>query len=141
MSRRLPGRHGVAVLGPLTLSLFVISCGSNAPPLYPVRGQVFFENQPAAGATVVFHAGEANTHKPSGVVGADGSFTLSTFPHGDGAPAGEYTVAVTWYPPGAREEATPKSKLPARYANPITSNLKASVKPADNTLEPFKLTK
>jgi hypothetical protein len=113
--------------------------------LYPVKGQVFYLDHPAAGAQVVFQpagetpVGEAVT--PSGTVAADGSFTLSTYPHGDGAPAGEYNVLVTWYPPNARELENPVNKLPAKYAEPGSTLLKATVKEGDNVLEPFRLTK
>jgi hypothetical protein len=118
--------------------------GGGGPKLYPVRGTVLFQDQPAAGATVVFHPVAATNHstpKPSGVVKPDGTFTLTTHPHGDGAPAGEYVVVVTWYGEGARSVENPVSKLPARYADGQASPLKATVKDGPTELEPFKLTK
>jgi hypothetical protein len=110
--------------------------------LYPVTGKVLYQDKPAEGAQIVFHATDpqANPHKPSGVVGADGTFTLTTHPHGDGAPAGEYTAVVTWYGENARDEGA-KNKLPAKYADATKSGLKATVKPEPTTLEPFRLTK
>ncbi|WP_410962276.1 hypothetical protein, partial [Salmonella sp. SAL4355] len=86
-----------------------------------------FEGQPAAGATVVLHPVDAATSssaaKPSGVVGADGTFTLATHPHGAGAPAGEYAVVVTWYHKGARQAENSQNKLPASYADPTQTPL------------------
>jgi hypothetical protein len=125
-----------AVLVPLA------SCGSSVK-LYPVRGKVFYDGQPAEGATVVFHrkGGPADSPKPSGTVGADGSFALSTHPHGDGAPAGDYEVIITWYPPNSRGAENPKNKLPARYTDPAQSGLKATVRDGPTELEPFQLTK
>src|SRR5262245_54548624 len=116
------------------LALALTSCGGGGPKLYPVRGKVLFANQPTEGATVVFHpaGGGANTPKPGGTVEADGSFTLHTYPHGDGAPPGEYGVAVTWFPPNARSLDNPKNKLPARYADPAQSRLTATVKAQSN---------
>lgn len=123
------------------LSLLVASCGDGGPTLYPVSGKVEFNGQPAEGATVVLHPADPQAPKPSGTAGADGTFTLRTHPHGEGAPAGEYAVVVTWYPPNAREVENPKNKLPARYADPAQSGLKATVKAGPTELEPFKLTK
>jgi hypothetical protein len=123
-------------------AVLLASCGSDGPKLYPVSGKVLFLDKPAEGAQVVFHlvGGDTNAPKPAGTAGPDGTFTLSTFPHGDGAPAGEYQVVVTWYGDNAREEGA-RNKLPARYADAQQSGLKATVKPEATQLEPFKLTK
>jgi hypothetical protein len=123
------------------LALLAASC-SSGPKLYPVKGQVFFDNKPAEGATVVFHLkdGPADAPKPSGTVGADGSFTLNTYPHGDGAPAGQYMVLITWYPPNARDLDNPKNQLPEVYGTP-SSPLTATVKEGPNEIEPFRIPK
>lgn len=123
------------------LSLLVASCGDGGPKLYPVSGKVEFNGQPAEGATVVLHPTDPNSPKPSGTVGADGSFTLQTHPYGEGAPAGDYAVIITWYPPNSRGVENPKSKLPPRYADPTQSGLKATVQAGPTELELFKLTK
>jgi hypothetical protein len=122
--------------------LAVMSC-SDGPKLHPVHGSVFYLDQPAEGATVVFQPmnAEANALTPSGVVGGDGKFKLRTHPHGEGAPAGEYIVLVTWYPPDARDQDNPKNRLPERYANQKSTPLRATVKSGTNELEPFRLTK
>ena len=86
--------------------------------------------------------GEAGTLVPSGAVGADGSFTVSTHPHGPGAPAGEYLVLVSWYPSDGRSLANPKNKLPAKYEDPGKTPLpKVTVKPGPNDLGMLALTK
>ena len=77
--------------------------------------------------------------KPAGAVGADGSFTLQTYPQGEGAPEGDYLVLVTWYPPNARELENPKNKLPEKYADQTAGLLKATVKAGQNDLAPFLL--
>ena len=139
-------RHALPWLatGLLLTLLGTSGCERGAAAVGSVRGKVLFNGQPAEGATVVFHpagSSEPGTLKPSGTVGADGTFTLTTFPHGDGAPAGEYAVAVTWLPPDARGMDNPKNKLPARYADPAQSGLKATVAAGPNELKPFELTK
>jgi len=127
--------------------LAVISgCKKSSAKLYPVKGKVLFKDQPAEGAKVVFvPAGEENAQyrgaRPAATVTADGSFEMRTEPHGVGAPPGEYTVMVTWFPP--RDEnpnANPKNKLPNKYGDPTNPLLKATVKEGENTLEPFKIT-
>src|SRR5947209_6748196 len=73
-------RPAVVVL-PVLIALVCTSCQGGVP-CYPVRGQVFVNGKPAAGATVVFHAeGDAgpNAVQPSAVVEADGSFALRSF--------------------------------------------------------------
>lgn len=127
----------------LGLALLALSCGAAGPPLYQVRGKVFFQDKPAEGAVVVFHPSKSTPEalRPSGVVDADGCFSLNTHPHGAGAPAGDYGVVITWLPANARQAENARNKLPARYADPQAPILKATVKEGANELEPFKLTR
>jgi hypothetical protein len=140
MKSRPVGWVGVALV-----AVGMMSCGGGGgPTLYPVSGAVFFEGKPAEGATVVFHPadGDAGKPKPSGTVAADGKFTLDTYPRGPGAPAGDYLVLVTWYPPDARSMDNPKNKLPARYADAAAADvLKATVQAGPTDLAPFQLKK
>ena len=120
------------------------ACGPSGPELHSVQGRVFFMDQSAAGAQVVFHptGGAASQGAlANGAVKPDGSFTLSTYPHGEGARAGEYEVLVTWFPENARELDNPQNKLPAKYSRHGDAQLKATVKAGENKLEPFRLTK
>ena len=90
---------------------------------------------PTAGRHIVYAVEGAAT------VSADGSFELRTDPHGVGAPAGDYAVLITWFPP--RDEnpnSNPKNKVPNKYSDPGKPLLKVTVKEGENTLEPFKLT-
>lgn len=120
-----------------------LSCGSSGPTLFPVSGSVMFEGQPAEGATVILEPvdGGLETSKPSGTVAADGSFTVSTYPHGNGAPAGEYTILISWYADDARQLENPKNKLPDKYADAATTPLpKVKVQSGNNEIPPIKLT-
>jgi hypothetical protein len=146
MVGRIQSRLGQAA-AVASLAVLLSSCGSGGPQLYPVKGSVLYEDKPAEGATVVFHPvnGQPDAPKPSGVVGKDGTFILRTHPHGEGAPEGDYLVAVTWFdaPAPAKKEGRdppdPKSKLSELYADATKSGLKATVNPGENNLEPFKL--
>jgi hypothetical protein len=127
----------------LLVMLSGVSCVPSGPKLHPVSGTVHYEGRPAEGATVILDplGGAAERAKPTGTVAADGSFTVSTHPHGDGAPAGEYAVLVTWFPADARQTDNPKNKLPEKYADPVKTPLpRVTVRDGSNVLEPIKLT-
>src|SRR5690606_19402348 len=82
--------------------LSAVGCGPPAevrPVLIPVQGSLLVNGKPAAGAMVVFHpAGGASIDergsRPKATVLPDGSFEVTTYQAGDGAPAGDYDVAV-----------------------------------------------
>src|SRR6476659_7523850 len=74
-----------------------LACGRSAPAVYPVRGEVFFNGQPASGATVHFLPADADEGSPAyATVQEDGSFELSTYGTYDGAEVGEYVVTLSW---------------------------------------------
>jgi hypothetical protein len=183
------------------VAVICAGCSRSGPTLYPVRGTLLFEGQPARGATLVLHPlGNADPKaiKPRSFVERDGSFEVFTRAAGDGAPAGEYVVTVLGrmgpgpggpgrqppaggkrgpgFPaaaamkrgPGIRPAMTGKGapgmaprgagkrgpgaappggawaplvELPARYQRPETSDLRITVQPGDNDLEPLVLKK
>jgi hypothetical protein len=124
------------------LVLLCSSCSSGRKPVYPVHGQVSFEDQPIPGALVVFHpqgTDAGTTEKSFAKTGLDGTFTLGTYEPADGAPAGNYLVTVElWLSSGQGDEG-PTSRLPPRYASPNTSGLTATVETGPNELKPFEL--
>lgn len=128
----------------------VTACKKSSVKLYPVKGKVLFKGQPAEGAQVVFRPAAENAgggsppnttqSNPYADVRADGTFVLRTEPHGEGAPAGDYVVMISWYTRSDPEDPlSSKSKLPAKYADPTNPILKATVKESDNDLPPFDL--
>jgi hypothetical protein len=125
------------------------ACGrSDRKVVVPVEGKVLFESRPAQYALVVFHpvGGSENEPRPSGRVGADGTFTLTTYDAGDGAPPGEYTVTVEWWlttgssnnPSGY--DRPPVNRLPPRYGKAETSGLRVRITDGKTSLPPFNLT-
>ena len=126
------------------------SGGPSRPAVYPVKGQVFVNTtQPAAGALVVFHPLSSELTKqsaarPFAYVRDDGSFQLTTYSEGDGAPAGEYGVTVVWEAPPKsggprlREGGTP-DRLGGRYGNPNSPRLKATVQSRGENVFRFDL--
>jgi hypothetical protein len=138
-------RHAARAMLAL-LAVLVLSCGgARRKPVYPVRGQVFAgKDQPAAGALIVFHpVAEDDPNKPRALVEEDGSFSLTTYDKGDGAPEGEYVVTIEWRPPSANPFAAKKNepdKLKGRYVDPKKSKLHFRIeKKAENVLDPIRL--
>jgi len=129
------------------------SCGGpDRIPVHPVHGKVFCQGQPAVHAYVVFHpvggSEEVQKIRPAGRVGDDGSFSLTTYVSGDGAPAGDYQVTVGW--PGPAPGTDPNSedpeailsgpdRLQGRYQDPKTSGLTATVTEGENEIPPFEI--
>lgn len=135
-------RRAALVTGVL-LSLFaLVGCGQKGPVLYPVTGKITgSDGKPLERATVVFHpVGTVgpNAVKPRGTVGADGTFTLTSHTSGDGAPAGEYRVTVELWSAGKGDD-PPTNRLPAKFANPDSSGLTATVGDGPTELKPFVL--
>jgi hypothetical protein len=128
-------------------AIFATSCGGRRAT---VEGQVFCDGKPAIGAVVFFSpkgADDLTARRASGVVGPDGTFTLSTAKPGDGVAPGEYIVTIVW-PEEVKtnkltmspEEQAPADRLQGRYADRSRSTLHATVKPGKNKLQAFEIT-
>jgi hypothetical protein len=117
-------------------------------PLVPAAGQVSWAGRPLAGARVVLvplGPDAAGRPRPAALSGPDGIFRLSTYAKEDGAPAGQYAVAVTWGGPHAAGSAASPLALSAapdyfrgRYGDPKTSGLRLTVGPGGE-LTPINL--
>jgi hypothetical protein len=116
---------------------------------YPVSGQVLLDSKPVPGATVVFHPVDASTFKweerPQGNTDNQGRFTLTTYATNDGAPAGEYKVAIAILAQGEddgsdQHKRVGKSvRIPPNYNSHQKSGLTAKVESRETNLEPFSL--
>lgn len=108
-------------------------------PTFPVKGKVFFDGTPAAGAQVVFHYVDPATKKTGRLADAfaepDGTFVLTTYNAFDGAPSGDYAVTVIQRQPWLDAQGKPgRSLLPDRYAKPETTDLRARVGNTSNDI-------
>ena len=131
-------RHGVILV--LASCLYLTGCEAvpeHQKGTIPATGIVTFSGSPVAGATVTFLALKQG-RSASAITDAQGRYALTTFRRGDGALPGDYNVivmkfdAVTGDTTGkkyvpAQEVPEPKNQLPARYAQPGKSGLKATV--------------
>ena len=130
--------------------------GSDQPAISPVTGTVTQGGTPVAGATVTF-VPTGDGPSAAGVTDASGKYTLSTYAGGAGAVPGQYGVKIVKFETpddaggggvgidskeyeaaqqagAAAEAAEPKNLLPAKYADPATSNLTATVDEGNNTI-------
>jgi hypothetical protein len=156
--RRSSRRRSRAIVLAAGLSTGLCSCGgaSSGPlTLHPAGGQVLFQGKPLPGVQVLFRPTgldkDAPATVPMGRTDDEGKFRLASFVPGesrpsDGAPAGDYLVAISTPARSdsidfTRKEAakTGPDLLQRRFADPRTSGLKATIRPGPNALEPFDL--
>lgn len=96
------------------IALTLAGCsGPPAPVMVPVTGKVLSNGQPVTAGAIYLHPDAANLYqndKPSSLLQTDGSFTIKTYPFGDGVPPGKYRVTLA-------------PELAARMKKPIYSQV------------------
>lgn len=120
-------------------TIYYLSLPASDPPhilaTYPTEGVLLYRGKPLAGARVTFVPEEhgKTLYKPVGSTAADGSYKLSTFRQGDGAPVGRYKILVRW--------TSPRAENPfLKYADPESTTLRAVIANTTlNQIEPFDL--
>ena len=133
----------------LLIAVLPVLCGCSDGKLktYPVSGQVLYNGQPLKKVDLAFHAVDPKNdigYPPHATTDDEGKFVLAGYMKDDGAPAGEYKVAIAFIPePNVADEGSDQSKrmmfqLPEKYLKKETG-IAVTVKPGVNTLEPFKL--
>lgn len=126
------------------IAIACLGCGGEdwQAETYPAHGRVTINGEPAGGAVVELHStGEepdARNSRPWAIVQEDGSYTLSTYEKGDGAPVGDYVVTLRW-PPQASEP-TLADRLGGAYSNASRSERKVAITEGDNDLPPIEIT-
>ena len=119
----------------LLITCMTTGCDDGRIPVFPVRGKVTLDGQPAVGAFVKFKMinGTEQTKwmMPQGTTEEDGTFRLDTYEIGDGAPEGNYNVFINWPTPEEGVETTAPESLEfirEKYANREEPQLQAEVK-------------
>ena len=140
--RNLIPRFSILSCVVVCLCAFISGCGKSEVrlPVYKVSGKVVQNGTGLANASVVFHAKEKKEGfvAPRATTAADGSFELTTYAKGDGAPVGDYQVTISlWVTDKPEIGAT--NHLPPELSLPESSGLKATVAASENALEPFKI--
>ena len=140
--------HIEQLLVMLTSAAFLIGCGgdSGKPKLVKVSGKVTYNGKPVTKGLVSFvpasGPGTQTGQAATGEIGADGSYTLTTFDNGDGAVLGEHKVLVQSQEedpaikgrgmpiPDARGQVNikpPKFLVPEKYATAENTPLRITV--------------
>lgn len=135
-------------LSVLVLSvLFMISgCGGDGrPPTYPTKGKILIKGKGYSDVVVLFHpvgGKKDDVPLPRGATSEDGTFEITTFKKGDGAPAGEYNVTIMYESvssPLNRNKKRPPA-FPTTFTQPNSTPLKATIEAKEmNSLPEFKV--
>lgn len=116
---------------PLLVGLLVVGCGG----MGQVDGKVVWaDGKPAgdlAGSLVVFESAEMKI-SARGNIRPDGTFVIGTNAADDGAPVGEYEVAVMEHRAAPEGQPVPPAKMDLKHSNLKTSGLKVTVKSGMN---------
>jgi hypothetical protein len=124
----------VTVLGLLFFSAGLVGCGPARAPTGKVSGKVTLQGQPLSSGVVLF-SNEKLGAGASAKLDPTGSYQLDA-----PLPVGSYQVAVQPPPPPAPHEMPqaappPRTNIPAKYQDPKTSELKATVNEGSNTAD------
>lgn len=115
--------------------LQLIGCGSSGPKVYPVTGEVVFEDGVVLqGGLVEFSSAERDM-SATGRIGPDGTFRLTTVKDGDGAIAGLHrAIVITTYGDDViqhHHDAKTLRRAAKKFASYATSGLKFTVTPGE----------
>ena len=142
--RRIILTAGSLLVAGLLVIMFAAGCsGRKGPKLYPVKGMIYINGQPAKDVNVMFTPvtpfEDGLLLSPAGATDDDGSFRLTSFDADDGAPAGEYLVTVIYPMSRFNKNLNGIDRLKGKYSNPKSSGLKATIEPKANDLPPIQL--
>jgi hypothetical protein len=126
--------------------LALAGCGEKELPVFPVAGKVSYAGQVPVGAQVVLHSTTDSlppTVVPTATVQPDGSFQLSVYRPGDGAPAGDYVATIQWFKVVQTDGGSGRGPnvLPKAYADPVSSPIKLTVTNQPTQLDPINIAK
>lgn len=82
----------------LLMLCLIAGCGGEPPPkLVSVNGKVTQEGKPLTAGAIIFHPASSNAYtkdNPSSLLQVDGTFTMKTYPFGEGISPGKYKVTL-----------------------------------------------
>lgn len=123
----------------------IVGCGGEEwhAKAYPASGHITINAAPPEGAVVTLHPiGEQIDKRgsnPWGIVQSDGSFRLSTYESGDGAPAGDYAVNIRWPLDVTDMSAAMTDRLGGAYLTADRSQWRVTIREEENELPPIVL--
>jgi hypothetical protein len=147
-------RRHIRVAVALLTCMLMVSCGKSGDrvkgvrlPVYPAKGKLMMGDEPVPNATLTFHPvkkfpREVAQIRPSAHTNKDGTYEVSTYGSNDGAPAGDYSVTVSWRgaEPNLRNEEEDEL-APVQFRNATTTGFKTTLKEGENTIQVFNMGK
>jgi len=130
-------------IGLLLLSTVSTGCYSHdswQERTYPSYGTVKVNGIHAENAFVVLYSSQGKVDvrgsQPWAIVEPDGTYTLTTYERGDGAPVGTYDVTLYWpkSPMGDRTD-----RLQGAYSTPNRAVMSVTIKKGQNELPPIEI--
>jgi hypothetical protein len=142
--RNATAQRPIAVATICVVLAAMVGCGESQVEVFPVTGNITVDGKPPVGAQIVFHPVEASQGAegvaPIGTVKSDGSFDVTVYQPGDGAPPGAYIATIQWFPYDEKIGGAGRNVIPDEYSSPKTSPIKVTVKGgASTTLDPIKI--
>lgn len=143
--RQIPHTPAIARCLALAFCVLFAGCGGDdwEVATYPAQGRILINGEPPAGAVLELHAvgdePDVRNSRPWAIVQDNGSFTLTTYESGDGAPAGEYAVTVRWPPDVAQPSLA--DRLGGAYATVERSPSKVTISRGENLIPPIEIEK
>jgi hypothetical protein len=119
--------------------LLSLLAGCGGPKVAQVTGRVTLAGGAVPAGTYVMFYDETNKRSPSGIVEADGRYTLTTDKPGDGAPPGVYKVSFGTPSAADSSQPTPPTPFHEKYLSASTSGLEREVKPGQTNEFDFVL--
>jgi hypothetical protein len=140
------GTHqGLILTTAMAMVVGIASCSPSHPervPLFPATGTVLYEGQPAAGVELRFYPDppRADGLTPVARTLEDGTFALTTYEEGDGAPPGHYSVGLRWPKIDPKIPSGPKlDRLNEQYRDSARTSWRVTIAEAKNTLNMIRI--
>jgi len=122
-------------------------CGDGKLKVYPVTGQVLYNGEPLPGVDIALHPVDPKNdtgYPPHATTDEQGKFSLMTYVKDDGAPSGEFRVAIAYAIEKAGDDGGDQIKklafqVPAKYLTKETSGITVTIKSGSNELTPITL--
>jgi hypothetical protein len=111
-------------------------------PVFPVSGKVTYQGHAPVGAQIILHPVKysgPDSVAPVGTVLDDGSFKVTAYDPGDGAPQGDYVATVQWFKITKEAGGPGPNVLPKKYADPKTSPIKITVNSGPTDVPPITI--
>jgi hypothetical protein len=135
--------HRIVLGAALVPVLLASGCSEKWAEVFPVAGSVKFDGKAPVGAQIVLHPvnpASPEAVAPTGKVKSDGSFQITSYQAGDGAPPGDYVATIQWFQVD-KDGIVGANVIPKEYSTPTTSPIKVTVNAGGPTqLEPITIT-